>query len=228
QIGFNRRFDHNFKRVRSHVQDGTIGEPHIIKITSRDPSPPPAEYIRVSGGIFMDMMIHDFDMARYLSGSEVEEVYAQGNVLINPVFAEYGDVDTAIVTMSFENGAIGVIDNSRQAVYGYDQRVEVFGSLGSAAAANDHPNTAEISTATGLMRDKPLHFFLERYNEAYVQETALFIDAIRNDTPVIVNGNDAVQAERVALAARMSMEQGRPVKLREVPGMSVESQTVAP
>lgn len=149
-------------------------------------------------------------------------------MLIHPVFAEHGDVDTAIVTMSFENGAIGVIDNSRQAVYGYDQRVEVFGSLGSAAAANDHPNTAEISTATGLMRDKPLHFFLERYNEAYVQETALFIDAIRNDTPVIVNGNDAVQAERIALAARMSMEQGRPVKLREVPGMSVESQTVAP
>ncbi|CAM3349853.1 inositol 2-dehydrogenase [Paenibacillus taichungensis] len=228
QIGFNRRFDHNFKRVRAYVQEGTIGDPHIIKITSRDPSPPPAEYIRVSGGIFMDMMIHDFDMARYLSGSEVEEVYAQGNVLIHPVFAEHGDVDTAIVTLSFENGAIGVIDNSRQAVYGYDQRVEVFGSLGSATAANDHPNTAEISTANGLMRDKPLHFFLERYNEAYVQETALFIDAIRNDTPVIVNGNDAVQAERIALAARMSMEQGRPVKLREVPGISVESQTVAP
>ena len=124
QIGFNRRFDHNFRRIRAHVQDGTIGDPHIIKITSRDPSPPPAEYIRVSGGIFMDMMIHDFDMARYLSGSEVEEVYAQGNVLINPVFAEHGDVDTAIVTMTFANGAIGVIDNSRQAVYGYDQRLK--------------------------------------------------------------------------------------------------------
>ncbi|MFK0526541.1 inositol 2-dehydrogenase [Paenibacillus illinoisensis] len=228
QIGFNRRFDHNFKRVRDHVRDGTIGDPHIIKITSRDPSPPPAEYIRVSGGIFMDMMIHDFDMARYLSGSEVEEVYAQGNVLIHPVFAEHGDVDTAIVTMSFENGAIGVIDNSRQAVYGYDQRVEVFGSLGSAAAANDHPNTAEISTAAGLMRDKPLHFFLERYNEAYVQETALFIEAILKDTPVIVDGHDAVQAERIALAARMSMEQGRPVKLREVTGVTMESQTASP
>ncbi|MNP46371.1 Inositol 2-dehydrogenase [compost metagenome] len=130
--------------------------------------------------------------------------------------------------MSFENGAIGVIDNSRQALYGYDQRVEVFGSLGSAAAANDHPNTAEISTAAGLMRDKPLHFFLERYNEAYVQETALFIEAILKDTPVTVDGHDAVQAERIALAARMSMEQGRPVKLREVTGVKMESQTASP
>lgn len=227
QIGFNRRFDHNFRRVREHVQSGAIGDPHIVKITSRDPSPPPAEYIRVSGGIFMDMMIHDFDMARYLTGSEVEEVYAQGNVLIHPVFAEHGDVDTAIVTLTFSNGAIGVIDNSRQAAYGYDQRVEVFGSLGSVAAANDHPNTAEISTAAGLMRDKPLHFFLERYNEAYVQETALFIDAILNDVPVLVDGHDAVQAERIALAARMSMQQGRPVKLSEVPGASVGSKTVS-
>ncbi|MCG7380980.1 inositol 2-dehydrogenase [Paenibacillus sp. ACRSA] len=225
QIGFNRRFDHNFRQVRAHVQDGSIGEPHIIKITSRDPSPPPAEYIRVSGGIFMDMMIHDFDMARYLSGSEVEEVYAQGNVLVDPVFAEYEDVDTAIVTMNFANGAIGVIDNSRRAVYGYDQRVEVFGSMGSTAAANDHPNTVELSTATGLLRDKPLHFFLERYNEAYVQETALFIEAILKDTPVIVDGHDAVQAERIAYAARMSLQQGRPVKLREVTSVSVNSQT---
>ncbi|GGH72737.1 inositol 2-dehydrogenase [Paenibacillus silvae] len=225
QIGFNRRFDHNFRRVRSHVLEGTIGDPHILKITSRDPSPPPAEYIRVSGGIFMDMMIHDFDMARYLSGSEVEEVYAKGKVLINPVFAEHGDVDTAIVTLTFANGAIGVIDNSRQAVYGYDQRVEVFGSLGSVAADNDHPNTAQISTAAGLMRDKPLHFFLERYNEAYVQETALFIDAIIQDKPVTVDGNDAVQAERIALAAKLSVELGRPVKMSEVQGALQGSQS---
>ncbi len=159
QIGFNRRFDHNFKRVRELVQGGTIGEPHIVKITSRDPNPPHEDYIKVSGGIFMDMMIHDFDMARYLCGSEVEEVWAQGAVLINSVFAEHGDVDTAIVTLRFKNGALGVIDNSRQAVYGYDQRVEVFGSKGSVAIANDHPNTAEISTAEGIVRDKPLHFF---------------------------------------------------------------------
>lgn len=216
QIGFNRRFDHNFKRVREHVQSGTIGQPHIVKITSRDPNPPHPDYIKVSGGIFMDMMIHDFDMARFVSGSEVEEVYAQGNVLINPVFAEHGDVDTAIVTLKFANGALGVIDNSRQAVYGYDQRVEVFGSKGSVAVTNDHPNTAEISTAEGITRDKPLNFFLERYNAAYVEETVLFIDSIVNGTPTPVEGNDGLQAERIALAAKISSRLGRPVKISEI------------
>jgi len=216
QVGFNRRFDHNFKRVRECVQNGTIGETHIVKITSRDPNPPHEDYIKVSGGIFMDMMIHDFDMARYLSGSEVEEVYAQGNVLIHPVFAQHGDVDTAIVTLKFKNGALGVIDNSRQAVYGYDQRVEVFGSKGSAAASNDHPNTVEISTADSVMRDKPLHFFLERYNEAYVEETKAFVDCILHDKPVPVDGYDGVQAERIALAAKLSSRLGRPVKLNEL------------
>jgi myo-inositol 2-dehydrogenase/D-chiro-inositol 1-dehydrogenase len=215
QIGFNRRFDHNFKRVREHVQGGTIGDPHLIKITSRDPSPPPAEYIRVSGGIFMDMMIHDFDMARYVSGSEVEEVYAQGAVLVDPVFAEYGDVDTAVVTLRFASGALGVIDNSRKAAYGYDQRVEVFGSKGSVAVTNDHPNTAEVSTAEGIVRDKPLHFFLERYNGAYVEETELFIDCLASGQPLPVDGNDGYQAERIALAAKLSGKLGRPVKISE-------------
>jgi myo-inositol 2-dehydrogenase/D-chiro-inositol 1-dehydrogenase len=215
QIGFNRRFDHNFKRVREHVQGGMIGAPHIIKITSRDPNPPHPDYIKSSGGIFMDMMIHDFDMARFLSGSEVEEVHAMGNVLIDPVFAEHGDVDTAIVMLRFANGALGVIDNSRQAVYGYDQRVEVFGSKGSTAAANDHPNTAELMTADGVARDKPLYFFLERYNAAYVEETLIFIDSMVNDKPLVVEGNDGLQAERIALAAKLSSQLGRPVKVSE-------------
>jgi myo-inositol 2-dehydrogenase/D-chiro-inositol 1-dehydrogenase len=215
QIGFNRRFDHNFKRLREHVQAGTIGEPHIVKITSRDPNPPHPDYIKVSGGIFMDMMIHDFDMARFVSGSEIEEVYAQGNVLINPVFAEYGDVDTAIVTLRFENGALGVIDNSRKAAYGYDQRVEVFGSKGNVAVSNDHPNTAEISTAAGVYKDNPLHFFLERYNEAYVEETLIFIDCILNDKPVPVDGRAGLHAERAALAAKLSSRLNRPVKVDE-------------
>ncbi|MUG71174.1 MULTISPECIES: inositol 2-dehydrogenase [Paenibacillus] len=215
QIGFNRRFDHNFKRVREHVQGGTIGDPHIVKITSRDPNPPHPDYIKVSGGIFMDMMIHDFDMARYVSGSEVEEVYAQGNVLINPVIGELGDLDTAIVTLRFANGALGVIDNSRQAVYGYDQRVEVFGSKGSVAVSNDHPNTAEISTAEGIVRDKPLHFFLERYNAAYIEETQLFIESLTNGSPLIVDGNDGLQAELIALSAKLSYKLGRPVKTAE-------------
>ncbi|WIV21242.1 inositol 2-dehydrogenase [Paenibacillus polygoni] len=216
QVGFNRRFDHNFLRLREHVQQGTIGEPHIIKITSRDPNPPHLDYIRSSGGIYMDMMIHDFDMARYVSGSEVESIYAQGNVLINPAFRECGDVDTAIVTLRFENGALGVIDNSRQAVYGYDQRVEVFGSKGSVAVTNDHPNTAIISTAEGVMSDKPLHFFLERYEKAYELEVRMFIDSIIQDTPVTVNGYDGLQAERIAYAAKCSARLGRPVRMDEI------------
>ncbi|NOU67427.1 inositol 2-dehydrogenase [Paenibacillus sp. LMG 31461] len=223
QIGFNRRFDHNFKRVQEVVQSGGIGDPHIIKITSRDPNPPHIDYVKVSGGIFMDMMIHDFDMARFVSGSEVEEVYAVGNVLINPDFAQHGDVDTAVVTLRFANGALGVIDNSRQAVYGYDQRVEVFGSKGSVVVANDHPNTAVISTAESIVSDKPLHFFLERYQAAYIEETQMFIDAILNDKCVPVSGDDGVQAERIALAAKLSSRLGRPVKVSEALELLKES-----
>lgn len=224
QIGFNRRFDHNFKRVREHVLIGSVGTPHIVKITSRDPNPPHEDYIRVSGGIFMDMMIHDFDLARFLTGSEVTEVYAQGSVLIDPVFGKYGDVDTAIVTLRFDNGAIGVIDNSRQAVYGYDQRVEVFGSKGSVAVHNDHPNTAEVSTAEGILRDKPLHFFLERYNEAYIQETQQFIACIAKGLPLPVTGDDGVKAERIALAAKLSCRLGRPVQISEAAELQLQAE----
>lgn len=215
QIGFNRRFDHNFKRIAEHVKSGTIGSPHIVKITSRDPNPPHKDYIRVSGGMFMDMMIHDFDMASFVSGSEITEVYAQGAVLIDPAFAEYGDVDTAVVSLKFANGAIGSIDNSRQAVYGYDQRVEVFGSKGSVTVTNDYPNTAEISTAETVYRDKPLHFFLERYQGAYVEETRMFIDCILYDKPVPVSGFDGLRAERAALAAKLSLVLQRPVRTDE-------------
>ncbi|WP_054023849.1 inositol 2-dehydrogenase [Bacillus sp. FJAT-28004] len=216
QVGFNRRFDHNFKRIREHVQAGAIGETQLIKITSRDPAPPPEAYIKVSGGIFMDMMIHDFDMARFLSGSEVEEVYAQGSVLIDPVFGKHGDVDTAIVMLRFANGALGVIDCSRKAVYGYDQRAEVFGSKGSAAATNDHPNTAVLSTEEGIISEKPLHFFLERYNTAYIEETEQFINVLLQGGDVSVSGADACQAERIALAAKLSLRDNRSVKLSEL------------
>ncbi|MBB6672459.1 inositol 2-dehydrogenase [Cohnella nanjingensis] len=216
QIGFNRRFDHNFERVRELVRAGRIGEPHLVKITSRDPSPPPEDYIAKSGGIFIDMTIHDFDMARYLIGGDIEEVYARGSVLVDPAFARYGDLDTAVITLKFAGGALGVIDNSRRAVYGYDQRVEVFGSAGSATVENDHPNTAEISTAEGVTRDKPLHFFLERYNEAYVKETRQFAESLLDGADVPVDGNDGLQAELAALAAKWSVRLGRGVKLREL------------
>ncbi|TVY08467.1 inositol 2-dehydrogenase [Paenibacillus cremeus] len=217
QTGFNRRFDHNFKRVRELVQTGKIGDAHLIKITSRDPAPPNPDYIKVSGGLFMDMAIHDFDMARYLSGSEVTEVYAQGAVLVDPVIGELGDIDTAIISLRFENGAMGVIDNSRKAVYGYDQRVEVFGSEGSVAVNNDYPNTAEISTKDSVYRDNPKFFFLERYHESYIDETRQFIECIlTGSNQVPVDGFDALQAERIAFAAKKSMLEGRPVKLHEI------------
>lgn len=215
QLGFNRRFDPNFRRVREIVASGQIGDPHLIKITSRDPSPPPHDYIKVSGGLFMDMAIHDFDMARFLSGSEVDEVYVQGAVLVDPTIGELGDVDTAVIMLRFRNGAIGVIDNSRQAAYGYDQRVEVFGSLGQVNVQNDFPNSAEISTAGGVYRDKPKHFFLERYEAAYRLEIESFIKAIVNNENVPVSGEDGYQAELLADAAKKSWLEKRPVSLSE-------------
>jgi len=216
QVGFNRRFDHNFKAVKKAVESGKIGEPHIIKITSRDPEAPPAEYVKVSGGIFLDMTIHDFDMVRYLSGSEVEEVYAVGNVLVDPAIGEAGDVDTAIITLKFANGALGVIDNSRRAEYGYDQRAEVFGSKGSVAVTNDTNSTAVISTVDGVTAEKPLYFFLERYMQSFADEIKEFVDAIVNDTEVPVNAVDGLKPVLIGLAAKKSLEEGRPVKISEI------------
>ncbi len=216
QVGFNRRFDPNFKRVRQLVQTQEVGEPHIIKITSRDPEPPPAEYSKSSGGIFMDMTIHDFDMARYLSGSEVTEVYAAGTVLIDPAIGEAGDFDTAVILLKFANGATGVIDNSRKAVYGYDQRAEVFGSKGSAAASNKTPTTVEVSTGEGVFSDKPLFFFLERYMESFAQELRDFVEALQTGTEPPVTGNDGLQSLLIALAATKSAHENRPVKIAEI------------
>lgn len=223
QTGFNRRFDHNFKRVQEMVQSGKIGDPHIIKITSRDPEAPPSEYIKVSGGIFIDMSIHDFDIARFLSGSDVEEVYVQGAVLVDPVIGELGDIDTAIITLKFKNGAIGVIDNSRRAVYGYDQRVEVFGSKGCVTVKNDFPNTAELTTDEGVYTDKPRYFFLERYQDAYIAETKAFIDCLIQDKEVLIDGFDGLQAELIAHAAKKSFEEKRPVKVSELNRVAVQN-----
>ena len=213
QIGFNRRFDHNFKKVHDLVAEGKIGQPHIIKITSRDPAPPPIEYVKVSGGIFLDMTIHDFDMARYLSGSEVVEVYTNAAVLVDPEIGKAGDVDTALITLKFANGAIGVIDNSRKAAYGYDQRVEVFGSKGSAAVSNDLPSSAVLSTEEGVFSEKPKYFFLERYKDAFVAEVKEFFDCILNDKEPTVSGIDGLKPVLIGMAAKKSYETGLPVKL---------------
>ncbi len=217
QVGFNRRFDHNFRRVRELVESGAVGTPHLIKISSRDPAPPPPDYIAVSGGIFLDMTVHDFDMARFQAGSEVTEVYAIGANLIDPAIGKAGDVDTAVVTLRFESGALGLIDNSRETSYGYDQRVEVFGSKGSAAAENDAPCTVKLSCEAGVIGEKPLYFFLERYKESYVTEVRAFVDAVANDKPVPVTGEDGLQDLRIGLAAKLSLLEERPVKLLEIP-----------
>lgn len=216
QVGFNRRFDHNFKAIKDRVVAGDIGEPHLIRVTSRDPDAPPIEYVKVSGGMFFDMTIHDFDMIRYLSGSEVVEVYATGGVLVNPEIGKAGDIDTAVITLKLANGAIGVIDNSRKAVYGYDQRAEVFGSKGAVQTSNDTNSTAVYSCEAGVIAEKPKYFFLERYMQSFAEEIRCFIDSIVNDTPTAVNGNDGLQPVLIALAAQKSLEEGRPVKLSEV------------
>jgi myo-inositol 2-dehydrogenase/D-chiro-inositol 1-dehydrogenase len=216
QIGFNRRFDHNFARIREYAKAGELGELQVVKITSRDPAPPPASYVKVSGGIFMDMMIHDFDMARFQAGSEITRVYAAGAVLVDPAIGEAGDVDTAIVTLQFANGAIGVIDNSRKAAYGYDQRVEVFGSKGSAQAENDKPNTVRLLTEQSEVSEKPLYFFLERYKQAFVDEMAGFVDSIQNNKPVAVTGEDGLANMYAALAALKSLKENRPVTIEEI------------
>jgi len=216
QIGFNRRFDHNFARIREHTLAGGIGQVQLVKITSRDPAPPSPEYVAGSGGIFLDMMIHDFDMARFQAGSEITEVFAAGAVLVDPGIGKAGDVDTALVTLRFANSAIGVIDNSRKAVYGYDQRVEVFGSKGAAIAENDLPNTVKLYNESGVTGEKPLYFFLERYKGAFVDEMAAFIDAVQNNKPVSVTGEDGLADMYAALAAGKSLKEGRPVKVEEV------------
>ena len=211
QIGFCRRFDHNHKAVADAVKDGTIGDPHIVIVSSRDPEPPPASYVAVSGGIFYDMMIHDFDMVRYVTGSEAVEISAVGSCLVNPNLQEESgipDVDTAVVTMKMANGCIAVINNSRQAVYGYDQRVEAFGSKGMASDANDLLNTTTVLTKDGAHSEKPLWFFLERYNQAFINQVISFVDAINNDTETAVGAIDGLRPVLMAKAATESCQAG--------------------
>ncbi|MBQ7358919.1 MAG: inositol 2-dehydrogenase [Lachnospiraceae bacterium] len=216
QVGFNRRFDHNFAAVKKAVVDGKIGETHIIKVTSRDPEPPSAEYAAVSGGMFLDMTIHDFDMVRFLAGCDAEEIYVQSAVLVDPAIGEAGDVDTAVITIKMENGAIAVIDNSRRAAYGYDQRAEVFGSKGMAATSNDTASSVVLSTQDGVTGEKPLYFFLERYMQSFATEVGCFIDAIENDTDTPLGVVDGLKPVLMGIAAKKSVEEHRPVKLSEI------------
>jgi myo-inositol 2-dehydrogenase/D-chiro-inositol 1-dehydrogenase len=215
-VGFNRRFDPNFMKIKSLVTEGKIGDPHILKITSRDPAPPPAHYSASSGGMFMDMTIHDFDMARYIAGSEVTEVYTNATVLVDPAIGKAGDVDTAIITLTFANGAIGVIDNSRKAVYGYDQRVEIFGSKGMVCADNNYPENHRYFSSDGVHGSLPLNFFMDRYLEAYANEMKIFCNAVVNNLQLPVSGYDGLMSVAIALAAKKSYLEHRPVKLAEI------------
>lgn len=215
-VGFNRRFDPNFKKVKQMVDEGKIGEPHILKITSRDPAPPSLEYIAASGGMFLDMTIHDFDMARYIVGSEVEEVFVSAGVMIDKKIGQAGDVDTALITLKFENGAMGVIDNSRKAVYGYDQRIEVFGSKGMIKVDNNAPDNHNYYNEEGVHASLPLNFFMDRYIEAYAREIKEFCRAVIEEKPVAVNGKDGLLSVAIGLAVKKSLAEKRVVKVSEV------------
>lgn len=216
QIGFNRRFDPNFRAVREAIQEGRIGDLNILHIISRDPSPPPIEYVKVSGGMFLDMTIHDFDMARYLVDSEVDSIYAVGGVKVDPAIGKAGDIDTAVITLTFKNGVIATIDNCRQAVYGYDQRVEAFGSEGVISTENITANRTVVGNRSGFASPLPLNFFMDRYTESYIAEMREFIDSVLNDRTPPVTGNDGRIPILMGLAAKRSLEEKRPVTLAEV------------
>src|SRR5512139_1942799 len=215
QVGFNRRFDKSYQKVHEIVASGEIGRPCILKITNRDPDFPAMEFMRASGGIFLDLAIHDFDMIRYQVG-EVDEVYAMGSVLINPELNEFNDVDTAIVSLRFTNGAVGSIDNSRKAVYGYDQRLEVFCSNGTAMAENETESTVVKGNTSGFLSAKPPYFFMQRYAPCYVEEVRQFIECVRDEKPTPTSGADGRAAVVLGYAAGKSLQENRPVKISEI------------
>jgi myo-inositol 2-dehydrogenase / D-chiro-inositol 1-dehydrogenase len=214
-IGFNRRFDSTFMRIQQAIAQGEIGTPQLLHLISRDPAAPPLEYIKRSGGMFFDMTIHDFDMARFLFG-EVKEIYAQAAVMTDPAIGQAGDIDTALLSLKFVNGALGVIDNCRKAVYGYDQRVEAFGSLGAARSENLYPDAVTFSTSRSIHRGLPLNFFMDRYLDAYQRELAVFAQTVAQDKPSPVDGHDGRAPVVMALAAMRSLRENRPVLLTEI------------
>lgn len=215
-LGFNRRFDPNFLKIKNMVEAGKVGDPQILKITSRDPGPPPISYIKVSGGLFMDMAIHDFDMARYIMKKEVAEVYSRGAVLVDRAIGVAGDIDTALTTLTFEDGTMANIDNCRKAVYGYDQRLEVFGSAGMVKVDNNFPDNHQYYSGDGIHGSLPLNFFLERYTASYLNEMEAFFNSIRTGEALPVSGNDGLEAMRIALAALKSIKENRPVLMKEI------------
>ncbi len=215
-LGFNRRFDTQFRALRDAVAEGRVGTPELVQITSRDPGPPPIDYIRRSGGLFKDMMIHDFDIARWLLGEEPETVSAHGSVLVDPAIGEAGDVDTACVVLETPSGRQAVITNSRRAAYGYDQRVEVHGSKGCASLANQRPSDITVAGSEGYLRP-PLHdFFMTRYAGAYEAEIAAFIEVVASGKAPDPNGADGLAALTLAEAALLSVREGRRINVADI------------
>ena len=213
QVGFNRRFDPDLLKVRNAVKSGTIGQPHIVNITSRDPIRPNLKFIPGSGGLFMDFCVHDFDMIRFLTDSDVEEIYVRGANLVDPKIREFGDIDTAMLTLKLSGGAIGIINVCRETNYGYDQQLEVFGSKGSITAQNLRPTSVKLSSKDGVLLDQPYYSFIERYKEAYIAELNEFINCLEVGNGPAVDGHDALEAVLIAIAAQKSLKLNQPVSL---------------
>lgn len=212
-VGFQRRYDPDFARLRDLVRGGGVGDVHLVRITSRDAVPPHESFIPTSGGIFLDMTVHDFDMVRFVTGREVTGVYARGSVMVDPMFAKYGDWDTVVVTLALEGGALAAIDNSRRAVYGQDQRLEVFGDAGMAAASNHAVDRVVTADASGRHASRLMDFFPERYRDAYRLEMQAFVDAVLSGQPMPVSGADGRAATAIGAAARESARENRFVSL---------------
>ncbi|WP_445733640.1 inositol 2-dehydrogenase [Mariniflexile sp.] len=215
-IAFNRRFDPNFTKVQQMVSQGKVGKPLVVKITSRDPGPPPISYIKSSGGLFLDMAIHDFDMARFVVNQEVEEVYATGAVFVDPEIGKAGDIDTAVTTLTFKNGTIAVIDNCRKAAYGYDQRLEVLGESGMCGSENKLHDNHFYYDANGIHGALPLDFFMDRYADSYFNEMKAFIECLKVDKTPPTTGHDGIMSLAIGLAAKKSLQENRVVKLSEI------------
>ena len=213
QVGFNRRFDPDFARIKKGITEATIGELHYLSITSRDPSPPPIDYVRISGGLFRDMTIHDFDMARWLLDEEPIEVYATGSCLIDPAIKKAGDIDTAAISMRTASGKICQINNSRQAVYGYDQRIEAFGSDGMLQSHHRTETHVVHTDKQGIRADCPQSFFLERYERAYILELQHFIECMNKNLDPMVNQDDGLRALELAIVAQRSLEANAPEQI---------------
>ena len=212
QVGFNRRFDPDFARIKTGITESSIGELHFLSITSRDPYPPPVDYIKVSGGLFRDMTIHDFDMARWLMGEEPIEIHAMGSCLINPALREVGDIDTATLSLRTASGKLCQINNSRQAVYGYDQRIEAFGSDGMLQSHHRTETHVIRTDKQGIRKDSPQTFFLERYEQAYKLELQHFVESLKKGIDPIVNQDDGLRALELAIAAQHSLQKNRPIR----------------